>query len=380
MNLPPIYPLTDSRRDASLSAQVRAFGEAGFPLVQFRGKPLDAEAQYGEIRTSLQQSFDNGGWPLLCVNDRADLALLAAKEGLSPWGLHLGQSDLPPSEARKLPGLEWVHIGTSTHGESEWSSVDPACDHAGVGPFRATSTKADHAAPIGLDGLRRGCVALRSRGVAPIAIGGLCQADFEDVFAAGAESVALITELERKDPAELAWWAQAARWKAQPAMRKNQGIVLVGSSGAGKSTLASKLGPRLGFPVVDLDVLIEGRAGPSIPQIFEQQGEAAFRRLEVEALRSNLDKPSVMALGGGAWASPEIRDALNASGFAVLWIAETPEVCWSRIATDSTRPLAKDRDEFMRRHRVRMQNWCELPVVLPLGRGADEIADSLVKR
>ena len=378
MNLPPIYPLTDSRRDASLSAQIKAFGEAGFPLVQFRGKPLDAMAHYDELRTALRQSFDNGGWPLICVNDRADLAVLVAQEGLAPWGLHLGQTDLPPSEARKLPGLERVHIGTSTHDESEWSMVDAACDHAGVGPFRATGTKSDHETPIGIEGLRVGCVALRSRGITPIAIGGIGRDDFDDVFTAGAECVAVISELDRtnpSDPSGLAWAAQVARWRARPPFRRGQGIALVGSTGAGKSTIAAALGPRLGLPVLDLDALVEEKTGRSITDIFKAHGEAEFRRLEVEALRSNLDKPSVMALGGGAWASPEIRDALNASGFAVLWIAETPEVCWSRIATDPTRPLAKDRDEFLRRHRARMYDWWGLPMVLPLGHGVDEIAE-----
>ncbi|MDE3244606.1 MAG: thiamine phosphate synthase [Acidobacteriota bacterium] len=375
IQLPPLYPLTDPRRAASLSEQVKKFGEAGLPLVQFRGKPLDAKAQYEELLASLRQAHDNGGWPMICVNDRADLAVLAAREGLAPWGLHLGQKDLPPWEARKLPGLDQVHLGTSTHVETEWTSVDGACDHAGVGPFRATATKPDHEPPIGLDGLREGCTALRSKGISPIAIGGVARDDFEDVFTAGAESAALLCELDRSDPAELAWAAQGARWKARPPFRRGQGVALVGSSGSGKSTLASALGPRLGLPVLDLDTRIAATAGRSIADIFELRGEAEFRRLEVECLRANLHQPSVLALGGGAWASPEIRDALGTAGFAVLWIAETPAACWSRIAADPSRPLAKDRDEFLRRHLLRMRHWRGLPMVLPLGRGADEIAE-----
>jgi len=377
IHLPPIYPITDSRRVATLSEQIKAFGEAGFPLVQFRGKPLDAKAQYDELRIALQQAFDNGGWPLICVNDRADLAVLAALEGLAPWGLHLGQTDLPPAEARRLPGLERVHIGTSTHAGKEWASVDSNCDHAGIGPFRATATKLDHEAPIGLDGLRFGCVSLRSQGIAPVAIGGIVRDDFDSVFDAGVESVAVIGELDRTNPVGLAWAAQSARWHARPPFRRGQGIALVGSSGSGKSTIGAALGPRLELPVLDLDAIIEAKTGLSITDIFTTQGEEEFRRLEVEALRSSLDKPSVMAMGGGAWASPEIRDALNASGFAVLWIAESPQVCWSRIAADPVRPLAKDRDEFFRRHRMRMHDWCGLPMILPLSHGAEEIAKTV---
>ncbi len=377
INLPPIYPLTDSRRAESLSEQVKAFGEAGFPLVQFRGKPLEARVQYEELLTALQTSFDNGGWPLICVNDRADLAVLAVQGGLEPWGLHLGQTDLPPAEARRLPYLERVHIGTSTHDESEWSQVNAACDHAGVGPYRATATKSDHAAPIGLEGLRRGCVALRAKDIAPIAIGGIGRADFEGVFAAGAASIALISEWDRHDPRDLAWTAQGARWKAQPPFRKGQGIALTGGSGVGKSALAAALGPCLGSPVLDLDALIEARAGLGIPQIFEAQGEAAFRQLETEVLKACLGAPSVLALGGGAWESPGTRSALSSAGFAVLWLAEPPGVAWSRVAGDSNRPLAQDRNIFMARHRLRLQNWCGLPMILPCGRRAEEIAECL---
>ncbi len=375
IQLPPLYPITDPCRDASLCEQVKKFGEAGFPLVQFRGKPLDAKAQFDELITALRQSFDNGGWPLICVNDRADLAVLTAQEGFAPWGVHLGQMDLPPFEAHRLPGLAQIHIGTSTHDESEWSSVDPACDHAGVGPFRATATKPDHEVPIGLNGLRKGCTALRSIDIAPIAIGGVARDDFDDVFAAGAESIALISELDRINPMDLAWAAQAARWKARPPFRRGQGIALAGSSGAGKSTVASALGPRLELPVLDLDGLIEKKSGLSIADIFNTHGEAEFRRLEIEILSSNLDRPSVVALGGGAWESPGIRNVLTASGFAVLWIAETPQACWSRIAADPARPLAKDRAGFLSRHRGRMPDWCGLPLLLPLGRGPDEIAE-----
>jgi len=154
INLPPIYAITDARRDEPLAAQVERLGRAGFPLVQFRGKPLDAKRQWLELRSALVTAASQGGWPAICLNDRADLAVLAASEGLALWGLHLGQSDLPPGEALRLPGLERLHLGTSTRSPGEWGAPDPACDHAGVGPVRATGTKPDHAEPLGLEGLR----------------------------------------------------------------------------------------------------------------------------------------------------------------------------------------------------------------------------------
>ncbi|MFN8012416.1 MAG: shikimate kinase [Holophagaceae bacterium] len=379
LNLPPLYPITDARLDRSLSAQVRRFGEAGFPLVQFRGKPLPDDVQMAELRAALQASAGNGGWPRVVVNDRADLALLAAAEGLPPWGLHLGQADLPPSEAARLPGLAALHLGTSTHQASEWAAVDAACDHAGVGPVRGTATKSDHSSPIGFDGLATGCAALRAQGLAPVAIGGLGPGDLDACFAAGAESVAMVGALAAsEDPAGLLWKAQAARWKARPIPLPGRSVVLAGSSGAGKSTLGAMLAARLGLPFHDLDDVLEARAGASIPAIFAARGEAAFRALESELLPGLLASPSVVALGGGAWETEAVRRAAQDAGAAVLWLAERPEACWARVAADPHRPLARDRGTFLARHRARMARWSLLPCVLPLGRGPEEIVDGLL--
>jgi thiamine-phosphate diphosphorylase len=361
-----------------LSEQVRRFGQAGFPLVQFRGKPLDPKAQWEELRRSLSECAEHGGWPLLVVNDRADLAVLAAREGLPPWGLHLGQEDLPPCVARLLAGLQSVHLGTSTHTPEEWSRVDPACDHAGVGPFRATESKTGHAAPVGPQGLHAGCAALRAQGVAPVAIGGLRIEDAAVCFEAGAESLAMISGLHRSaDLAELLWHAQIERWRVRPPLRRGQGVVITGSSGAGKSTLGRKLAARLRLPFIDLDETIAQEAGRDIPQIFQADGEAVFRALERDAALRALRGAAVVALGGGAWESPEIRQSVGDSGFAPLWLAETPQRCWARAQGDPGRPLAASREIFFTRHRARITAWSALPVVLPLGRSADEVSAAL---
>jgi thiamine-phosphate diphosphorylase len=380
-NLPPLYPITDARQELSLSAQIRRFGDAGFPLVQFRGKPLDARAQMDELRRSLAEAAENGGWPLIVVNDRADLAVLAAAEGLAPWGLHLGQDDLPPAEARRLPGLECIHLGTSTHGDDDWNAVSAACDHAGVGPVRGTASKADHSEPIGFEGLARGCAALRSKGLAPIAIGGLGADDFADCFEAGAEAVAMVSALAAAErPADLLWAAQLARWPARPPLHPGQGVLLAGSSGAGKSTLGRVLAAELALPFHDLDMAIEARAGKPIPAIFAEDGEAAFRAHEADLLPTLLAAPAVIALGGGAWESAEVRAAAEAAGFATLWLAEPPATCWARVAADPHRPLAQDRGAFLARHRMRLARWSLLPCILPLGRGPEEIGRALAAR
>ena len=374
--LPPLYPITDAARPVALSGQIAAYGAAGFPLVQFRGKPLDPVAQMGELRAALRAAAADGGWPLICVNDRADLAVVAAAEGLAPWGLHLGQEDLPHREAARLPGLAGLRFGASTHTPAEWQGA--TADHAGVGPFRATGTKADHAAPIGLEGLRAGCAALRAKGIAPVAIGGLRIEDSEACFRAGAESLAMVGTLaEAQDPASLGWAAQRARWRARP-LDLQGGVLLAGSSGAGKSTLGAALAEGLGLPFHDLDAAIEAAEGQAVAAIFAARGEAAFRALESAHLAPLLERPCVVALGGGAWETEAVRLAAAASGFAALWLAEPPARCWARVAGDPARPLAQDRDAFMARHRARLPRWAELPCILPFGRGAAEVARALL--
>ncbi|WP_257309651.1 thiamine phosphate synthase [Geothrix fuzhouensis] len=379
LHLPPLYPITDAASPEPLSAQIRRLGEAGFPLVQFRGKLLDAKAQWLELHVALAEAAANGGWPFICVNDRTDLAMLAAREGLAPWGLHLGQGDLPAAEATRLPGLGGCHIGASTHSPAEWDAVDAACDHAGVGPFRGTATKSDHAEPIGLDGLRVGCTALRARGLAPIAIGGLGPADAKACFEAGAEALAMVGELQRStDPATLGWEIQQARWQVRPPFRRDQGIVLLGGSGAGKSTLGRLLARRLGLAFHDLDDVIEANQGVPVRAIFAELGESAFRALESTLLPGLLAEPGVVALGGGAWEAPVNRDRVAAAGFVPLWLAEPPVRAWERVGRDPQRPLAQDRSAFMARCATRATAWSLAPVLLPFGRGPEDLASAMM--
>ena len=354
-------------------------GAAGFPLVQFRGKPLDSHRQWLELATALRESQAQGGWPFICINDRADLAVLAVHEGLKPWGLHLGQGDLPPATAKGLPGLGDLHLGSSTHHPLEWASPDPACDHAGIGPFRATASKGDHAEPIGLEGLARACPALQACGVAPVAIGGLTRADFRDCFGAGAQALAMVGEVARAaDPGELLWEAQVQRWQVNRPLARGRGLVLIGGSGAGKSSLALCLARRLALPALDSDTRVAATAARSIPQIFQEGGEAHFRSLERAAILACLQVPAVVSLGAGAWEDASTRDAVQAAGFQTLWLAEVPERAWTRVAGDPQRPLAGSREDFMARWAQRSGAWSRSPMVLPLGRTAEVLATALV--
>ena len=123
-------------------------------------------------------------------------------------------------------------------------------------------------------------------------------------------------------------------------------IYLVGFMGAGKSTALVELAAH-GLHSVDADSLIEERAGRPIPQIFEGEGEAAFRELEREVVIEALADPSidVLALGGGAVESEAIREALSVDAHTVVWLEIGAEASWRRVR-NSSRPLARDENAF----------------------------------
>jgi len=89
--------------------------------------------------------------------------------------------------------------------------------------------------------------------------------------------------------------------------------------------------------------------------------------------------PGVVALGAGAFADPATREVVRASGFTVLWLAEVPERAWARVGQDPLRPLAATRDQFMARWAQRSQAWSLAPMVLPLGRSAQGVAEALLR-
>jgi shikimate kinase/3-dehydroquinate synthase len=131
-------------------------------------------------------------------------------------------------------------------------------------------------------------------------------------------------------------------------------LALVGFMGAGKSTLGPQLAERLGREFVEVDVVVEARAGGSVAEIFETRGEAAFRALEEEAAVDTLVRrpPAVVELGGGALASESTRRALAEHAFTVH-LETSPDEAWTRV-TGSGRPLAQDADAFRALYEERM--------------------------
>ena len=121
-------------------------------------------------------------------------------------------------------------------------------------------------------------------------------------------------------------------------------IVMVGMMGAGKSSIGRRLANRLGMPFADADAEIEQAANASIPEIFEQHGEAYFRDGERRVIQRLLDgTPKVLATGGGAFIQRETRAAIQANAVSI-WLKADRDLLLSRVKRRNNRPLLKNGD------------------------------------
>ena len=113
-------------------------------------------------------------------------------------------------------------------------------------------------------------------------------------------------------------------------------IILIGYRGTGKSTVGRRLAERLGIPAWDSDSEIERRASKTIAEIFNQDGEMAFRDLEVKVIADFLRQDAfVLATGGGAVLREETRQRLRQSGH-VVYLTAMPETILQRIQGDKS--------------------------------------------
>jgi len=138
---------------------------------------------------------------------------------------------------------------------------------------------------------------------------------------------------------------------APPEARSSWLIVLVGFMGAGKTSVGKILGQRLGWAFEDLDDRIQAREGRSIEQIFQESGEAEFRRLETAALRDLVAElgcaSRVVALGGGAFVQPENARLLEQSGAHVVFLDGSADELFRRCQQEQkSRPLRRDARQF----------------------------------
>jgi thiamine-phosphate pyrophosphorylase len=160
----------------------RAALEGGATIVQFRDKELDSRALL-DIAAQLRQLTRARGATFI-VNDRVDIALASDADGV-----HLGQSDLPVSLARRLMGPRAI-IGCSATSPQEAAAAEAAgASYLGVGPVYPTGSKSDAGAAIGPAAIAQ---IRRAVGIPLLAIGGLTCHNVAEVIAAGADGIAVV--------------------------------------------------------------------------------------------------------------------------------------------------------------------------------------------
>jgi thiamine-phosphate pyrophosphorylase len=195
LQLPRLYPILDPAcfgDSAEMLAAAEELAEAGITLLQYRNKAGNARLMLEEAR---QLKALLGTNVKLIMNDRSDLCLAAAFDGV-----HVGQDDLSAESARRIIGAaRW--LGVSTHNPQQLAEADKtSADYLAIGPIFATNSKANPDPVVGLEGLRRARELTRKP---LVAIGGITRANARSVIDAGADSVAVISDLLR-DPRESA--------------------------------------------------------------------------------------------------------------------------------------------------------------------------------
>jgi len=189
IQIPRLYAILDVSCFAEAQAIYRAADElvaGGVTLLQYRNKA-------GSARTMLEQARELrrrlGDKIRLIMNDRADLCLAAGFDGL-----HVGQEDLSPESARRVIGPK-LWLGVSTHNPEQLREADQTtADYLAIGPVFATSSKERPDPVVGLEGIRRARELTRKP---LVAIGGITRGNARSVLDAGADSVAVISDLLR---------------------------------------------------------------------------------------------------------------------------------------------------------------------------------------
>ncbi len=187
IDLPSIYPITDTRlAGISHASQVDLFADGGARIAQLRDKTASGADFYRDACEAVTVARARG--IKLLINDRVDIAFAAGADGV-----HLGQDDLPPAEARRILGPNAI-VGYSTHTFAEaLAAAALPIDYLAVGPVFPTTTKEDPDRVVGLELLRKVRRALPDALI--VAVGGINESNLADVLAAGANSAAAISAL-----------------------------------------------------------------------------------------------------------------------------------------------------------------------------------------
>ena len=198
--LPRLYAILDATSFTDihdLFSSARELVAGGVTLLQYRNKTDDARQileQARELKGQLGTSVK------LIMNDRADLCLAAGFDGV-----HVGQEDLSPAGVRAVIGGS-LWLGVSTHNPEQLAEADKTtANYLAIGPVFATQSKANPDPVVGLEGIRRARAITRKP---LVAIGGITRGNCRSVIEAGADAVAVISDLirdPRKSAEEFFW-------------------------------------------------------------------------------------------------------------------------------------------------------------------------------
>jgi thiamine-phosphate pyrophosphorylase len=190
LELPPLYAILDPEHTRGRPAERVLIDllEAGVSILQLRVKSL-SPVDFLELAKGARTATRAHGCQLI-INDRVDIALACGADGV-----HLGQDDLPLSAGRKLMGQKI--IGISTHDLDQARAAERAgADYIGFGPMFGTRTKATVYEARGPEMLKQIRGAVR---VPIVAIGGITEENVQQVWQAGADSVAIISDILHND-------------------------------------------------------------------------------------------------------------------------------------------------------------------------------------
>ncbi len=151
----------------------------------------------------------------------------------------------------------------------------------------------------------------------------------------------------------------------------------------GKSTIGPALATKLDRPFIDLDPVIEAKAGCSIAELIAREGEERFRQLETETLREAAQNSrAVIAPGGGAITRAENRQLMSQLGITI-WLDAPFELCWRRIEQDKTvRPLAPNEESARARYEQRLPLYQQALVRVAISewQSPNEISEEIFER
>ena len=197
LSLPRLYAIVDAdlcaRSNRAPLDVSRAFLAAGAKMLQLRCKSWGS-GQFLDLANDVVADANRAG-AVVIVNDRADVAALSRAHGL-----HVGQDDLAPADARRVVGPTAI-LGLSSHTRGQWTAaVTEPVSYIAIGPVFGTGTKDTGYSAVGLETGRQASGAAAAAGLPAVAIGGIDLENAASVIDAGADSVAIISDLLKGDP------------------------------------------------------------------------------------------------------------------------------------------------------------------------------------